>query len=51
MFKPGLNMLKEGFRQVLAIFQNPKIQKWQKLIKNQKTKAQDYYPDPQVGKD
>ena len=41
-------MSKQGFRQVLAIFQNPKIQKSKKLIKNQKTKAQDYYPDPQV---
>ena len=50
MFKHGLNMFKHGFRQVLAIFQHSKISKSQKLIKNQKTKAQDYYPDPQVGK-
>ena len=50
MFKHGLNMLKQGFRQVLAIFQHSKISKSQKRIKNQKTKAQDYYPDPQVGK-
>ena len=50
MFKHGLNMLKQGFRQVLAIFQYSKISKSQKLIKNQKTKAQDHYPDPQVGK-
>ena len=51
MFKHGLNMFKHSFRQVLAIFQHSKISKSQKLIKNKKTKAQDYYPDPQVGKD
>ena len=50
MFKYGLNLFNYGFRQVLAIFQDPKLPKSQKLIKNQKTKAQDYYPDPQVGK-
>ena len=44
-------MFKHGFRQVLAIFQDPTLQKSQKLIKTQKTKAHDYYPDPQVGKD
>ena len=51
MLKHGLNMFKHGFRQILAIFQDQKPQKWQKLIKNQKTKAQDYYPDPQVDTD
>ena len=51
MFKHGLNVFKHGFRQVLAIFPDPKLPKSQKLIKNQKTKAQDYYPDPQVDKD
>ena len=50
MFKHGLNLFKHGFRQILAIFQDQKLPKWQKLIKNQKTKAQDYYPDPQVDK-
>ena len=50
MFKHGLNMFKHGFRQVSAIFQDPKLQQSQKLIKNQKTKAQDYYPDGQVDK-
>ena len=30
---------------------DPKLPKSQKLIKNQKTKAQEYYPDAQVGKD
>ena len=50
MFKHGLNLFKHGFRQILVIFQDPKLPKSQKLIKNQKTKAQDYYPDPQVGK-
>ena len=50
MFKHGLNLFKHGFRQILAIFQDQKLQKCQKLIKNQKTKAQDYYPDPQVDK-
>ena len=50
MFKHGLNLFKHGFKQVLAIFQDSKPPKSQKLIKNQKTKAQDYYPDPQVGK-
>ena len=43
-------MFKHGFRQVLAIFQDPKLPKSQKLIKNKKTKVQDYYGDPQVGK-
>ena len=43
-------MIKHGFRQLLAIFQDPQIPKSQKLIKNQKTKAQDYYPDAQVDK-
>ena len=51
MFKHGLNMFKHGFRQVLAIFEHPKSPKSQKLIKNQKTKVQDYYPDLQVDKD
>ena len=50
MFKHGLNMFKQGFRQVLAIFQNPTIQKSQKLIQNQKTKIQEYYHDAEVGK-
>ena len=44
-------MLKHGFRQVLGIFQDPKPPKCQKLTKNQKTKAQDYYDDLKVGKD
>ena len=43
-------MLKHGFRQVLATLQDPKLPKSQKLIKNPKTKVQDYYNDPQVGK-
>ena len=43
-------MFKHGFRQVLATFQDPKLPTSQKLIKNQKTKVQDYYGDPQVGK-
>ena len=51
MFKHGLNLFKHGFRQILAIFQDPKLPKCQKLIKNQKTKAQDYYDDLKVGKD
>ena len=50
MFKHGLNMFKHGFRQVLVISYNSKIPKWQKLIKNQKTKVQDYFPAPQVDK-
>ena len=44
-------MFKHGFRQVLPIFQDPKLPKSEKLIKNQKTKVQDYYPDPQIDKD
>ena len=51
MFKHGLNLFKHGFRQILAIFQDQKLQKGQKLIKNQKTKAQDYYPDLHIDKD
>ena len=43
-------MFKHSFRQVLAIFQDQKLQKCQKLIKNQKTKVQDYYGEPQVDK-
>ena len=50
MSKNGLNMFKHGFRQVLAIFQDPKIQKYQKLIKKQKTKIWEYYHDAEVGK-
>ena len=50
MSKHGLNLFKHGFRQVLAIFQDPKIPKSQKLIKNQKTKVWEYYHDAQVGK-
>ena len=51
MFKHGLNLFKHGFRQILPVFQDQKPSKWQKLIKNQKTKAQDYYDDLKVGKD
>ena len=43
-------MFKHGCRQVLPIFQDPKLPKSKKLIKNQRTKVQDYYHDPQVGK-
>ena len=43
-------MFKHGFRHVWAIFQDPKIQKSKKLIKNQKTKIREYYPDAEVGK-
>ena len=50
MVSTCLNVFKHGFRQVPAIFQVPKVQKSQKLIKSQKTKAQDYYPDAQVDK-
>ena len=44
------NMFKHGFKQFLAIFQDPKIQKSQKQSKNQKNKVQEYYGDAQVGK-
>ena len=50
MFKHELNLFKHGFRQVLAIFQHPKLSKSQKLIKNQKTKVREYYHDAEVGK-
>ena len=50
MFKHALNMFKHCFRQVLAIFQDPKLQKSQKLIKNKKTKIREYYHDAEIGK-
>ena len=43
-------MFKHGFRQVPAIFQDLKIPKSQKLIKNQETKVQEYYHDAEAGK-
>ena len=51
MFKQGLNLFKHGFRSILAIFQDPKLSKSQKLIKFQKTKVQDYYPDLHIDED
>ena len=50
MFKHELNLFKHLFRQVPAIFQDPKIQKSYKLIKNQKTKIWEYYRDAEVSK-
>ena len=50
MSKHGLNLFKHGFRQVSAIFQDPKIKKSQKLHKNQKTKMGEYYHAAEVGK-
>ena len=43
-------MFKQGFRLVLAIFQDPKIQTIQNLNHNQKTKVQDKFHDSEVGK-